>query len=326
MPEFDLIRRLQETIEVSGEDRGLDCVVGIGDDAAVLNCPAGHQLVVCTDTLVEGVHFPFNTCARSVGYKSLAVNLSDLAAMGAKPAWFFMALTLPEENRSWLDDFADGMAGLAREAGIILAGGDTTTGPLSITITAVGLAEPGTAMTRSGASEGDLVVVSGEPGRAANALRLLKQQQAPDSGDLQALEYPRPRLALGRAIRGIASACIDVSDGLLADLGHILEQSVKGAEIELDAFPPVDSLAGLGMEQRWQLQLAGGDDYELCFTINPAAAGRLDAISQETGVRLSVIGKITASGMILRKPGGGEYSPGAQGYQHFAGSNIEVDG
>ena len=324
MPEFDLIRRLQETIEVSGKDRDLDCAVGIGDDAAVLNCPAGRQLAVCTDTLVEGVHFPVNTCAHSVGYKSLAVNLSDLAAMGAEPAWFFMALTLPEENRSWLDKFADGMAGLAKEAGIILAGGDTTTGPLSITITALGLLEPGTAMTRYGAHEGDLVVVSGEPGRAANALRILKDRNTPDAGDLQALEYPRPRLALGRSIRGMATACIDVSDGLVADLGHVLEQSGKGAEIELGALPPVDSLAALDAEQRWQLQIAGGDDYELCFTINPADVGRLDAVSGETGVQLSIIGRITASGIVLRKPGGGVYSQMAEGYQHFSARNGEA--
>ena len=321
MPEFDLIRRLQETIEVSGADRGLDCVVGIGDDAAVLNCPAGRQLAVCTDTLVEGVHFPVNTRARSVGYKSLAVNLSDLAAMGAEPAWFFMALTLPQENPSWLDEFADGMATLAREAGIILAGGDTTTGPLSITITAVGLLEPGTAMTRCGAREGDLVVVSGKPGRAANALRCLQEHRKPAADDLQALEFPKPRLALGSAIRGMATACIDVSDGLLADLGHILEQSEKGAEIELEALPVVDSLGALDQELRWQSQIAGGDDYELCFTINPVDAGRLDAISVEAEVPLSIIGKITASGTVLRKPGGGVYSPDEAGYQHFSGSD-----
>ena len=321
MPEFDLIRRLQETIEVSGADRGQDCGVGIGDDAAVLECPAGRQLAVCTDTLVEGVHFPLGTSARSVGYKSLAVNLSDLAALGAEPAWFFMALTLPEENRPWLDEFADGIAGLAREAGIILAGGDTTTGPLSITITAVGLLETGSALTRSGAGEGDLIVVSGEPGRAANALRMLREQLTPCSRDLRALEYPAPRLALGRAIRGLATACIDVSDGLLADLGHILEQSGKGAEIDLEALPPVDSLADLDEEQRWQLQLAGGDDYELCFSINPADSGRLEAIAVETGLPLSVIGKITSSGTVLRKPGGGIFSPSAEGYQHFAGDS-----
>lgn len=324
MPEFDLIRRLQETIEVSGSERSLDCVVGIGDDAAVLNCPAGNQLVVCTDTLVEGVHFPINTSARSVGYKSLAVNLSDLAAMGAEPAWFFMALTLPDENRSWLDEFADGMAGLAHESGIILAGGDTTTGPLSITITAIGLLEPGTAMTRSGACEGDLVVISGEPGRAANALRSLEEQVAPRIRDLQALEYPSPRLALGRAIRGMATACIDVSDGLVSDLGHILEQSGKGAEIELDALPAVGSLAVLDEEQRWQLQIAGGDDYELCFTINPADAGRLETVSVETGVQLSTIGRIRASGIVLRKPDGGVYSQVAEGYQHFSARSGEA--
>lgn len=318
MPEFDLIRRLQESIRVSGQERDLDCVVGIGDDAAVMDCPAGRQLVVCTDTLVEGVHFPSHTRARSVGHKSLAVNLSDLAAMGAEPAWFFMALTLPQENRSWLDDFAAGMGDLAREAGIILAGGDTTTGPLSITITAIGLIEPGMALTRAGASEGDLVVVSGRPGRAANALRLLKEQRKPADGDLRALDYPCPRLALGRAIRGLATSCIDISDGLLADLGHILAKSEKGAEIALGALPVADTLAGLVDEQRWQLQVAGGDDYELCFTVKPADAGQLDAISRASKVPLSIIGKITASGLVLQKPDGAVYVPAAEGYEHFS--------
>jgi thiamine-monophosphate kinase len=171
MGEFDLIRRLQEDICLRDTDGGaFECVVGIGDDGAVLEVPAGRQLVVCTDSLVQGVHFPEDTPAAAIGHKSLAVNLSDLAAMGARPAWFFMALTLPQEDRAWLDSFAQGMAALAADTGAMLAGGDITSGPLSVTVTALGLVRKGTALTRAGAREGDLVVVSGRPGAAASAL------------------------------------------------------------------------------------------------------------------------------------------------------------
>lgn len=318
MPEFDLIGRLREIICVPPGSPAARCEVGIGDDAAVLNVPADRELVVCVDTLVEGVHFPENTAPAAIGHKALAVNLSDLAAMGAVPAWFLMALTLPSENRAWLDEFAGGMAELAGRSGIMLAGGDTSSGQLSISITALGLVEKGKALTRFGACPGDLVVVSGTLGSAANALRMLRQGNSPCPEDQRALDFPLPRLETGRALQGLATSCIDLSDGLVADLGHILEQSGAGASIELEHLPTPGSLDALPQASRWPLQLSGGDDYELCFTIPPGSEKRLMEISLASGVELTVIGAINArSGVELITPQGENYRPESTGYLHF---------
>ncbi|MFC1695571.1 thiamine-phosphate kinase [Pseudomonadota bacterium] len=324
MSEFDLINRLQEIICIPPGHAIAECIVGIGDDGAVLDVPAGRDLVVCTDTLVAGVHFPAATAPAAIGHKALAVNLSDLAAMGAEPAWFFMALTLPTEDRGWLDAFAAGMAELAADAGIVLAGGDVTSGPLSITVTALGLVGKGGALVRSGAAAGDLVVVSGTPGAAAHALAVLKEGETPAAADLSALDYPVPRLVLGRALRGFATACIDVSDGLAADLGHVLEQSGVGAEVDLDKLPSPASLSTVPAEDRWTLQLAGGDDYELCFTVPAGSANRLDKISEECEIELTVIGLITQKpGLVFRTAEGEVYDPVISGYRHFDGPGIE---
>jgi thiamine-monophosphate kinase len=320
MPEFDLISRLQEIISIPSGPDTAGCVVGIGDDGAVLDVPADRDLVVCTDTLVEGVHFPASTVPAAIGHKALAVNLSDLAAMGAEPAWFFMALTLPNEDRKWLDSYATGMAGLASQARILLAGGDVTRGPLSITITALGLVEKGRALVRSGAAPGDLIVISGRPGAAAYALKKLECDEIPAASDLAALEYPLPRLELGRLLHGLATSCIDISDGLAADLGHILEQSGAGALIELDKLPCPGSLAGLSTEERWPLQISGGDDYELCFTIPPGSETALPALSRSAAVELNVIGTINEGNeLVFRTPVGEQYEPGSSGYRHFTG-------
>lgn len=318
MPEFDLIRRLQKIIDPPSAHGG-GCVLGIGDDAAVLEAPPGKQLVVCTDALVEGVHFPPGTPARALGHKSLAVNLSDLAAMGAEPAWFLLALTLPRAEPAWLDAFAEGMAALAGQCGIRLVGGDTTSGPLNICVTAAGCVEPGKALTRSGAQPGDLVVVSGVPGRAALALEQLKSGVDVHAEARRALDYPEPRLELGLVLSGLASACIDISDGLLADLGHILEQSGVGAEIDLDKLPEDPALAEIPSRQRWPLQLAGGDDYELCFTVPSDHAGRLEQAALSGAVTLSVIGRVREErGLSVREPNGQLYVLPVQGYEHFS--------
>lgn len=324
MSEFDLIRRLQELICVEPGAHVAGCVVGIGDDGAVLDIPEGQSLVVCTDTLVEGVHFPAAALPGSIGHKSLAVNLSDLAAMGATPAWFFMALTLPTEDVGWLDAFAKGMADLAATACVVLSGGDVTTGPLSITITALGLVERGRALVRSGAVPGDLVVVSGMPGSAAHALEQLKRGETPTSEDLSVLEYPVPRLALGRSLGGLASACIDVSDGLAADLGHILELSGVGATIDLQKLPCPNSLATIPGEDRWPVQLAGGDDYELCFTLSPGMAPKLANLARCGDAELTVIGEITREkGLLLRTGDGASYQLERSGYRHFDDNGTE---
>ena len=319
MSEFDLIRRLRERINAPDSGGPSACVVGIGDDGAVLDIPQDRHLVVTTDTLVEGVHFFTTTDAQSLGHKALAVNLSDLASMGAQPAWFFLALTLPAPDLSWLEAFAQGMGDLAQSAGVVLAGGDFTSGPLSITITAMGLVEPGLALTRVGARNGELVVVSGQLGDAAHALEILKSGGIPGPEILAALECPEPRLQLGQQLLGLATSCIDISDGLAADLGHILEASAAGAEINIDLLPGSASLDGLAAGKRRQLQISGGDDYELCFTIPADRQEKLDPIAKECGCPLTVIGNINASNeLVCTMADGTVYVPHERGYDHFS--------
>lgn len=324
MSEFDLIGRLQQAVCLPAGDAVSGCSLGIGDDAALLEVPPGRELVVCTDTLVEGVHFPNGTSPGAIGHKALAVNLSDLAAMGAQPTFFFMALTLPREDSAWLDSFARGMARLARQWRVQLAGGDTTSGPLSITITAMGTVEKGRALLRSGARPGDLVVVSGAPGAAAHALQRIRADKDTGAPQRSALDYPEPRVGLGLSLGGLATACIDLSDGLAADLGHILDQSGAGAEIELDRLPCPECLADLPEDKRWPLQLAGGDDYELCFTVPPHAGGELERISASCGVPLAAIGRIVSRpGLELKKKEGGRYELASAGYLHFPGQGAD---
>ena len=324
MPEFDLISRLQEIICIPPGCDAAKCLVGIGDDGAVLDVPGHRDLVVCTDTLVAGVHFPCGTDPAAIGHKALADILRVLAAMGADPGGGLLAWTLPSEDRNWRDSFAYGMAELAGQARIVLAGGDVSSGPLSITITAMGLIEKGKALVRSGARDGDLVVVSGTPGAAAHALKNLQRDEVPDPSDRAALEFPVPRLELGHALVGLATACIDISDGLLADLGHILEQSGTGAEVELDKLPCPESLKGLDEEERWSLQLAGGDDYELCFTVAPESAAELAEISRSFGIKLTIIGAINdRQGLEFKTSSGELYEPGFAAYQHFKGQGVQ---
>ncbi len=319
MSEFDLIRHLQATIVSPQAKYAGQLAVGIGDDAAVINIPEGQQLVVSTDTLVAGVHYPPDTAAADVGYKALAVNLSDLAAMGADPAWFFLALTLPEPSPDWLREFAGGMAELAGEAGIVLAGGDTTSGPHSITVTVAGLVPSGQALLRDGAQAGDLVVVSGTPGLAGLGLRRILAGETGGQAPERALNRPQARLALGRLLCGHASSCIDLSDGLLADLTHITRASGVGAEVRLCALPWGDEVQGLDEQDRWNLQLAGGDDYELCFTLPPQFQEQLPAWAAQAGVSLTVVGQITAgTGVTCVRADGREYQPARRGFEHFS--------
>lgn len=326
MSEFDLIGRLQQLICLPESESAPGCTVGIGDDAAILETPPGQELVVCTDTLVEGVHFPRDTHPEAIGHKALAVNLSDLSAMGAQPTFFFMALTLPAEDTAWLNSFAQGMARLARQFRIQLAGGDTTRGPLSVTITALGTVEKGQALLRSGAQAGDLVVVSGAPGAAAQALSVMQEGREPEPSNRMALEFPQPRISLGRALAKRATSCIDLSDGLAADLGHILEQSGVGAELELDRLPEPPGLEKLADEHRWGLQLAGGDDYELCFTFPPGRVDELDSLSASCGVALTPIGTIIERpGLELITGDGGCFELASAGFRHFSDGEEILD-
>jgi thiamine-monophosphate kinase len=269
LSEFDLITRF---FSRCGAPRA-DVVLGVGDDGAVLECPPGSQLVAAIDSLVEDVHFPAGSPARSIGHRALAVNLSDLAAMGAQPAWALLALALPAADEAWLAQFSAGLDALARQHEVTLVGGDTTGGKLCVTVQILGFVPRGTAVTRSGGQPGDAVFVSGTPGDSAAGL-MLEQSRLTVADATQAqwllerFRYPTPRVALGLALRGLASACIDVSDGLLGDCARLAEASGCGVSLDYASLPVSDALrAAVGEEQARQLALTGGEDYELCFTV-----------------------------------------------------------
>ncbi|HEX6834619.1 MAG TPA: thiamine-phosphate kinase [Rudaea sp.] len=313
MAEFDLIDLIRTRCAIMRDDVRL----GIGDDAALLAVPPGWQLAVSADTLVAGVHFPAATAPFDVGWKSLAVNLSDLAAMGATPAWALLALTLPHGDVRWVAEFADGFAALAREYKLALVGGDTTQGPLSITVTIHGFVPEGGALLRSGARVGDAVYVTGTLGDAAGGLRGLDRADAAPL--VERLNRPTPRVAQGLLLRGRAHACIDVSDGLAADLGHIARASGVGALIDADSLPASPALlARFDTDARRALQLAGGDDYELCFTAPEEAGDLLDDLAR-SGCAATKIGRIVAEPGVRVVAGDG--SPVAiprAGWEHFA--------
>ena len=315
--EFDLIQRIQARAAARP-----DVILGIGDDAAIVQVPPGHELVISTDTLIAGVHFPAETSAADIGWKALAVNLSDLAAMGAQPAWISLALTLPAADSDWLDGFLDGFCELADQHGVALVGGDTTRGPLSISITAHGLLPAATALRRDGASIGDDIWVTGTLGDAAGALRQWRGQGLQSAKLRYRLDRPTPRVTAGIALRGLASAAIDVSDGLVADLGHVLRRSSRSAEIDLGRLPTSRTLAEhFPLEaERWRLQLAGGDDYELCFTAAPAQALAIEQALAACDTAATVIGRVDAGSDIrLRTPEDEPFALEAGGFEHFAG-------
>jgi len=309
--EFDLIARIRSRADASR----YDVVLGIGDDAALLAPAPGQHLVVAMDTLNAGVHFPAGTAPAAIGWKALAVNLSDLAAMGATPAWCTLSLSLPAGDNGFVDGFLDGFLALASAHGVALVGGDTTRGPLSACVTAHGFVAPGCALRRAGADVGDDVWVSGTLGDAAAALAQWQAGDAIDPALRVRLERPMPRVALGLALRGIASACIDVSDGLLADLGHLCLASGVGAEVEVDALPASTALvAAFDAQARRGLQATGGDDYELCFSAPPARREAIAAMPGTTRIGCIVAG----DGVRAMTSAGVPWQPVHAGYQHFA--------
>lgn len=311
--EFDLIARIRARV-ASRED----VVLGIGDDAALLAMPSGMQLVVTADTLNAGVHFPADTAPADIGWKALAVNLSDLAAMGAKPAWCTLSLSLPDPDPRWLDGFLDGFLELAALHGVSLVGGDTTRGPLSIAVTAMGHVEAGHALRRDGARVADEIWVTGTPGDAAAALQSMFSGAAVERSLRARLDRPTPRIEAGHALVGLASACIDISDGLLADLGHVAARSGVGAEIELARLPTSRALARFRPEVRWPWQAGGGDDYELCFTASPQRAEQVQQALDFVGVAGVRIGRIVAGqGVQARDADGAPWLPPRAGYDHF---------
>lgn len=315
--EFDVIARIRARAGTRS-----DVVLGIGDDAALLTPSPGMQLVVATDTLNCGVHFPAETAPYYIGWKSLAVNLSDLAAMGAQPAWCSLSLSMPQADDAWVDAFIDGFMALASMHGVALIGGDTTRGSLSICVSVIGFVEPGHALKRDGAKAGDDIWVSGTLGDAAAALSLWQSGQAMPAALRERLDRPTPRIALGCALSGIANACIDVSDGLLADLGHICKASGVGAEVDVDSLPASSTFfafTGEDLETRRHLQAAGGDDYELCFTA-PADAGRhVEDAARSSGVAVTRIGRITKAHGVCALLDGDAWQPISVGHEHFSG-------
>jgi thiamine-monophosphate kinase len=319
LSEFDLIARYFTRPLRPGSAAAL----GVGDDCALLSPAPGHQLAISTDMLVEGRHFFAGADPALLGHKSLAVNLSDLAAMGARPLAFNLALALPSADEAWLEPFAQGLLALADSHGCDLIGGDTTKGPLNICITVFGEVPGEQALRRSAAKPGDEVWVSGTLGDARLALAALLGELTLDDASLAAaaprLHAPAPRVALGLALRSVAHAAIDLSDGLAGDLGHILEQSGVGATIDVDALPAGPVLSCQRPELQRAYCLAGGDDYELCFTAAPAMRDAVLAAAQASGTPVRRIGAIEARpGLRLLDSAGRPCDIPLNSFDHFA--------
>ncbi|SOB76636.1 thiamine-phosphate kinase [Marinobacter sp. LV10R510-11A] len=314
MGEFELIR--QYFMPLAGLRGSHSVVVGPGDDCAVQKVPSGSDLVFSIDTLVEGVHFPLNYRPDYLAWRTLAVAASDLAAMGADPACFTLALTLPEVNEPWLRDFTLGLGQAAESFGLALAGGDTTRGPLTLSVQVHGFVEQGSAICRSGARPGDLIVVSGALGDAGAALGYLESQSptADEQFVLERYHHPEPRLTLGVALRHLATAAIDISDGLLADLNHILEASTVGASIKRARVPVSPALTRLKGNAAIDYALHSGDDYELCATIPKSSWANAPTLLKQ---QLTVIGVIESSPGLRLDGADVKSGSGAVGFDHF---------
>ncbi len=323
--EFELIDRF---FRDCGTPR-VDVVVGIGDDGALLRPPPGCDLVAVSDTLVEGVHFPIGSPAESIGHRALAVNLSDIAAMGATPRWALLSLTLPRVEEAWLAGFARGFGALARAHGVALVGGDTTRGPMTIGVQVLGTVPAGEGLRRSGGRPGDALFVTGTPGDAAAGLGLIMAASGAPDAPADALEalrqrflFPTPRIAEGEALRGLASACIDISDGLVGDLGKLAAASGCAAVLDLDALPRSAALAAVTPEAALRSMLDGGDDYELLLAVPPENIARVASMpgltrvgglrDASTGARV-MLRRRTADGTLSETPAT------AAGFDHFAG-------
>jgi thiamine-monophosphate kinase len=315
--EFELIERFF----TRGNGRRGDVIAGVGDDAALLAVPADRILAAAVDTIVAGVHFPEATPAAAIGHRALAVNLSDLAAIGAEPAWALLSLTLPEIDTRWLAAFAEGFHALAARSGTALVGGDIARGPLSVTVTVHGLLPKGAGLRRDRAAPGDAIYVTGTLGDAAAGLQQIQSDRiGSDDALVRRFYYPEPRVQAGRALASIASAAIDVSDGLLADLGHVAQASGVAAYIETANLTLSDALRqAYGLDQARRLALTGGDDYELCFTVPSDQAAAAEEALTARGCAVTRIGSIGAgSGVVcIDENGVTRQHAISAGYQHF---------
>jgi thiamine-monophosphate kinase len=321
--EFELIRRFfMRRHAASAAQSGV--ILGIGDDAAVLALPAGTELVAAVDTIVAGRHFPQGTDARSIGHRALAVNLSDLAAMGATPAWATLALTIPSVDAAWLERFSGGLLDLADANGVALAGGDTTRGPLTVTVQLLGHVPRGTALRRSGGRAGDLLAVTGTLGDAGAGLHFVTTPPTADTR-LAALElvrrfdYPTPRVRFGLAARGIATAAMDLSDGLIGDLPKLAQASGVGAHVAVERLPLSEAMrAAVYGTQARDWALAAGDDYELLLAVPAPGYAELKAEADQLNLRLTTIGELRPGEGVTWSLNGGEFVPGVRGWDHFA--------
>jgi len=301
-----------------------DVILGVGDDAALCTMPPDKQLVIAVDTLIETVHFPKKTRPEDIGYKALAVNLSDMAAMGATPAWMTLALTCPHTDETWLSKFSIGLRELAESSQVSLIGGDTTKGPLTITIQIIGFVDE--ALKRRGATSGDGIYVTGTIGDAGLGLASIEKRLVlarPLQKIVETRLYrPTPRLSEGQALRGIASSAIDISDGLVADLGHILTASGVGATIQADKLPLSNALRdSLSFETAWNFALSSGDDYELCFTVAKDKETALEeALPTNAYTRIGTIERRT--GLRCLDSNGRMFLPQQAGYEHFIKLNL----
>jgi len=301
-----------------------DVLLGIGDDCAVVSVPENKQLAITTDTLVDGVHFPSDTSAEDIAWKAIAVNLSDLAAMGAEPAWLTLALSLPQVDEDWLKSFSDSFRLTAEKFNVQLIGGDTTQGPLSITVQAMGLVDAGSIMRRDTARPGDAIYVSGTLGDAAAGLKISQQGLAVDESStwlVDRLNRPEPRVALGMKVAQYCGCAIDISDGLAADLGHILEASHCGATVNIDRVPLSHQLVEYSINRNevdWEMVLSGGDDYELCLVVAPENENKLMNIASELSLPLTRVGVIEDHNSLnIVDETGAKYLLDHSGYEHF---------
>jgi thiamine-monophosphate kinase len=321
--EFELIRRYFLRPRARGGAQG-GVVLGIGDDAAVLAVPPDSDLVAAVDTIVAGRHFPHGTAARSIGHRALAVNLSDMAAMGATPAWATLALTMPSVDPAWLEQFSAGLLDLAEVHGVTLVGGDTTRGPLTVSVQILGHVPRGTALRRSGARAGDLLAVTGTLGDAGAGLKFagtepILEARAAFREFAERFDYPVPRVEFGLAARGIASAAMDLSDGLAGDLPKMAHASGLAAEVVVDRLPLSDAMRALvPLPQARDWALAAGDDYELLLAVPAPRYAELAAAAVRLNLRLTVIGEFRAGEGVTWVLEGREYAPGVRGWDHFA--------
>ncbi|HEX3602635.1 MAG TPA: thiamine-phosphate kinase [Steroidobacteraceae bacterium] len=317
--EFDLIRRF--FLKPLRPDSGV--ILGIGDDAALLDLPKGSVLVASVDTIVAGRHFLQGADARAIGHRALAVNLSDMAAMGATPAWATLALTIPDADSGWLEKFAAGFFALAEAHAVALVGGNTTRGPLAISAQILGHAPVGKALRRGGAKPGDLLAVSGTLGDAGAGLAFLNKPPAVRSAAVDTLvarfDYPAPRVQLGIAARGIASAAMDLSDGLIGDLPKLANASGLAAHVCVESLPLSQAMreaASSSQARDWAL--GGGEDYELLLAVPPARFDEIAAAADQLNLMLTPIGELHAGAGVTWSLNGEDFTPSVSGYDHFA--------